>query len=207
MTRGRASCWTALAALGLGACGWHAGLVAPGGARSVAVEVFETDSEVLERNLEPILAEALSGAVQDLVGTPLVAPSRADLVVRGQILGYSRRSGVRDTKNRLKETGVLVRVAAELFDRRSGEVIVPSIQRHVWSGYTLGPDASAHEAEARKRGIRHVAETLVLDLFREAGASTRAAGESGGVEDANGTTASAGHETVPISANAGSGSG
>jgi hypothetical protein len=47
------------------ACGWHAGLGVPEGARSVAVEAARREGRVLERGLEPELTDALSTAVVD----------------------------------------------------------------------------------------------------------------------------------------------
>ena len=156
----------ALACAGLASCGWHAGLGLPEGHRTVGVEIFELERDILERNLEPIVADALSRAVTDYVRAPIVAPRDADVVVRGRILDYRFRAGIRDTQNQLQETGLYVRVAAELVDGRSGEVLVPLRESSVWSGYHLGPDAAAHEASARVRALEYVAETLVLDLFR-----------------------------------------
>lgn len=160
------------AAVALGAlapaCGWHAGLLPPGGARTVGVEVFETAPDLHERNLEPILADALSRAVGDMVGAPLVPPSSADVVVRGRIEDYHRRHGIRDPTNRMQETGIFVSVTAQLVDRRTGTVLGTPVARHTWSGYNLGPDAARHEDEARIRALRNIAETLVLDLFGRA---------------------------------------
>ena len=102
------------------ACGWHAGVGVPEGARSVGVEAAKREGSVLERGLEPLLTDALSEAVEDWVDLPLVAPDQADLVVRAEVLEYRRRGGVRATGNRLLESAVFVRARAELFDRRRG---------------------------------------------------------------------------------------
>ena len=146
-------------------CGWHAGLIERDDARTVGVEIFETRRGLLERNLEPIVSDALTRALSDFVDLDLAAPGRADLVVRGRIEDYLRREGIRTTENRLVETGVYVLITAEVFDRRTGKRVVPAAQRHVWSGYALGQETAENEALARERAIRHVAEALVLDLF------------------------------------------
>jgi hypothetical protein len=146
-------------------CGWHTGLVAPNQASTVGVEIFETRRGLLERNLEPLLSDALTRAVVDFVDASLERPSRADVVVRGHIAEYRRRAGIRSLENELVETGLFVSVVAELIDRRTGEVLVPARESHVWSGYSLDENAQANEAEARLRALRHVAETLVLELF------------------------------------------
>ncbi len=145
-------------------CGWHAGLVPPDGSHSVGVEIFETRREVLERGLEPLLSEELSKAVVEFVGAPLATPGRADVVVRGRILEYRRRAGIRNTQNELVETGVFILASAELVDRRSGKVLVPTREAHNWTGYALDRPVE-NEDDARQRALRYVAQTLVFDLF------------------------------------------
>ncbi len=159
------------------ACGWHAGLVAPEGYRTVGVEVLATERGVLERNLEPLLSDALSDALLDRVQAPLATPADADLVLRARVTDYHRRAGVRAPDNDLVEGGLFVLVAAELIDRRSGAVVVPSRQRHVWSGYALDASARQNEEAARRRALRHLADTLVLDLFGNGGIPATAADE------------------------------
>ncbi|MEW6071125.1 MAG: LPS assembly lipoprotein LptE [Planctomycetota bacterium] len=151
------------------ACGWHAGLVAPAPGRTVGVEVFSTGEDVLERNLEPLLHRELSRAVSDLVSSPLVAADEADLVLRGRILRYRRRGGVRTPEGELIETGVQIAASAELVDRVTGRAVRPAVEAHRWSGFTLVDPAA--EAAARDRVLRSIAETLVLELFRPAAAA------------------------------------
>lgn len=150
----------------LGACGWHAGLEVPPGARSVGVEAVRREGTVLERGLEPLLTDALSQAVADWVDLPLVAPDQADLVVRAEVLEYRRRGGVRTPENELIETAVFVRARAELFDRRRGSTSGQPAQAQEWSGYAL--DVPSNEDAARERAVRHVAVSLILELFEPA---------------------------------------
>ena len=157
----------------LAACGWHAGLETPGGARSVAVEAAQRDGTVLERGLEPLLTDALAEAVVDWVDLPLVAPAEADLVVRAELLEYRRRGGVRTPDNELIETAVFVRARAELFDRRKGSILGEPVQAQEWSGYAL--DDVTNEEAARDRAIRHVAVSLILDLFEPSGSAAEPA--------------------------------
>lgn len=155
-----------LVTLGAPGCGWHAGLVLPEGAHTVGVEIFDTARDLQERNLEPLLADAVTRSVIDLVRAPLVAPERADVVLRGRILDYRRRAGIRDAENRLIETGLLVSISAELVERRSGRVLASRGEEHVWTGYLLGEQAAEHESEARDRSVEYIARSLVLNLFR-----------------------------------------
>ena len=97
-------------------------------------------------------------------------------------------TGICTKDNNLVETGVFVSVTAELVDRRTGEIVVPARERHVWSGYALGEQAAQNEVEALERALTHVAETLVLDLFGPA--SSRESTPGAGVGDSN--TAGAG---------------
>lgn len=151
-----------LAAALLAGCGWHAGLATPEGARSIGVEAVRRSATVLERGLEPRLTDALSEAVVDWVDLPLADPREADLVVRAEVLEYRRRGGVRNTDNELTETAVFVRARAELVDRRTGRSRGP-VQAQEWSGYAL--DDVNNEEAASERALRHVAVSLVLDLF------------------------------------------
>jgi len=147
----------------LPACGWRAGLPAPNGADSVGVRAAEREGTVLERGLEPLLSDALSEAVEQWVALPIVAPAEADLVVTSRILEYRRRGGVRSQENELVETGVFVRVSAELHDRRTGNLVGQPVVAQQWSSYAL--DVPTNEDAARDRALRFVAETLVLELF------------------------------------------
>ena len=146
-------------------CGWHSGLPTPEGARTIGVEAARREGTVLERGLEPLLTDALSRTVVDWVDLELVAPDEADLVIRPLILEYRRRGGVRSSDNELLESAVFMRIQAELIDRRAGTakpVAGPAIAQ-LWSGYSL--DVPTNEDRARDRALRHLSETLVLDLF------------------------------------------
>jgi len=154
-----------LALLAAAGCGWHSGLPAPEGARSIGVEAARREGTVLERGLEPLLTDALSRTVVDWVDLELVSPDEADLVIRPLILEYRRRGGVRSGENELLETAVFIRVQAELVDRRTGAsrpIAGPAVAQ-LWSGYSL--DVPTNEDRARDRALRHISETLVLDLF------------------------------------------
>jgi hypothetical protein len=160
--------WIALGLAGMSAaCGWHAGLVPPLGARTVGVEFARREGHVLERGLEPLFTDALAEAVSNWVDVPLASPDEAELLVRSEILDYRRRSGVRNVENELVETAVFVRARAELIDRRTGRAVAPAVFAQQWSGYGLdGQDDTTDEDAARDRALRTVAETLVLDLFQ-----------------------------------------
>lgn len=149
------------------ACGWHSGIEAPAGAQSVGVDVFpvtfESNRYVLERNLEPRFSVQLSRIVTDLIEAPLASPTKADLVVRGEILEYRRRGGVRTGGNELVETGVKIVARAELVDRRTGALVSPPVTASVWSGYSL--DNPLNEEFAADRALGYIAQTLVLELF------------------------------------------
>lgn len=151
-----------MALLLAGGCGWRAGLAVPEGAQSIGVEAARRSATVLERGLEPRLTDALSEAVVDWVDLPLADPRKADLVVRAELLEYRRRGGVRTTDNELIETAVFVRARAELVDRRTGRARGP-VQAQEWSGYAL--DDVNNEEAASDRALRHVAVSLILELF------------------------------------------
>jgi hypothetical protein len=177
----------ALSALLLGAgaagCGWHAGLAPPPleselqGPKRVAVEYFEARPELLVRGLEPLLQDQITLVLSDLVGARLVAPAQAELLVRGRILDYRRRGGIRNKDNQLLESGVRIVVSAELVDTRTGKTVRTPVTADVWSGYTAGPEQAVdNEREARDRALRHIAESLVLQLFAAQPAPDASAG-------------------------------
>lgn len=109
----------------LAGCGWQRGLVAPEDGARVGVEVFRLGRDVFERGLEAELHAELTRAVSDLVGARLVAPERADWVLRGTIEGYRRRGGIRSRENQLRETAVQLDIRAELVARRDGRGALP----------------------------------------------------------------------------------
>lgn len=150
----------ALALALLPGCGWHTGLVPPGGAHSVGVEYFDNDTP--ERDIEAELSGELGRSLLQLVDAPVVPPEEADVVLQGRIEVYRRRGGVRNEDNVLLEAGVRIAVRAELVDRRSGTAL-GSTRAAVWSNYAV--DVATNEREARRRALRYIADQLVLDLF------------------------------------------
>lgn len=187
-----------LALLGLAGCGWHTGAgphardglegATYAAGTTVGVELFGRAREVLERNLEPELHAALSRAVVQHAGYPLADASGADLVLRGTVLDYRRRSGVRSEEHVLLETGVRLRVSAELVDRSTGDVLAVT-KPHVWSSYAL--DGVPREAAARERGFDFLARRIVFDVFgsleRQAVPPDGPAPASAGIGDSSGT--------------------
>jgi hypothetical protein len=164
---GRAAAALALA-LALG-CGYATGRIVPAKAQSVGVEVFENDSPL--RDLEVRLHDEITRSVRDLVEVPIVDPGSADLIVRGRIVDYRRRDGVRNGENQLLETSVMILANAELVDRHTGATLARSAPPYVDIGFVLNsPDIgnSPNEAPARERAITNLAEQMVLDLFAPA---------------------------------------
>ena len=159
MTAGRLL--ACVAALLSSTCGWSTGVTIPGEYKSVGVEIFRNESYLYD--LERDLHREMTRSVANLVDAPLEDPKRADLVVRGEIESYSRRGGVRSLDNRLLETGLTLRVHAELWDRRGNQILVGPIPASVSVGYTL--DAPNTEGEARSRALANIAQELVLNLF------------------------------------------
>ena len=175
----RARATAVCAALLLAACGYSSGLKVSEKHSSIGVEFFGTES--YERDLERPLDDEVTRALRDYSDAPIVASSRAEVVVRGRIRGYVHRGGIRSKENVLLETGVTIEVEATLVDRQSGKVIKGPVKAISSIGYETGftaqdfeandrpplrvAEQSANEAVARDRALRHIAEELVLDLF------------------------------------------
>lgn len=175
-----------------GACGYSAGLRVPEGVETVGVEVFGNDSKL--RDLELELHSALVDSTSRLVQAPIVDPREADLVLRGRVVEYRHRSGIRDPSNVLLETGVRIVVDVQLVRRfpqstllpgpepdRSGQppspagdrVSIPStapnerVLRPLRVTQEFGYRLSENQGEAlaRERTLNNLADRIVLDLF------------------------------------------
>lgn len=133
---------------------------------TIGVELFDRDRRVLERNLEPVLHDSITLALLDYQGFTLRPAAEAELVLRGTLLDYRRRGGVRSPDFKLLETGLFLRFRAELVERVSG-TIVASSEPQTWSSYAL--DGVERESTARERGYDFLARKLVFELFSEAG--------------------------------------
>jgi hypothetical protein len=106
-------------------CGYSSGLRIPEeeGDR-VGIEFFENRTP--EPDLEREFHGALSRAVIDLIDADVAAPDRSNLVVRGEILRFQRRSGIRSTDNELLESGIQIQVRCGLWRRRRPGEAVPA---------------------------------------------------------------------------------
>jgi hypothetical protein len=151
-----------LAAAVLAGCGYSTSLQAPDRKGTVGIEIFGNDA--YERDLERPFDDQLTGAFRSLVDAPLVDVSRADVLVRGTIHSYTRRSGIRSPDNQLLETGVTIEVTAALYDRASGKRLSEDFKATSSVGYLVG-GVTENELDARDRALRHIAQELVLDLF------------------------------------------
>jgi hypothetical protein len=154
---------TTLALLALAsACGYDTGLHVAERHHSVGLEFFGNDT--YERDVERSLQDQMSRSIRDLTDVRIESPSRAEVVIRGTVRTYQRRAGVRSPQNELLETGLYIEAEATLFDRRSGRALGAGARAGQWVGYVL--DDPDNEATARERVLRHIADQLVLDLFK-----------------------------------------
>jgi hypothetical protein len=187
----RATLGLALLAL-LPGCGYSTGFRLPEGMQSVGVEVFGNDSKLRDVELE--FQEALVDSTARLVHAPIVDPSEADLVLRGRIVDYRRRGGIRSADNELLESGVTVVVEVQLVRRFAESEVRPgpeparsdappaarddriSIPPTAPNERVLRPmraiqefgyrlAESYGEARARERTLANLADRIVLDLF------------------------------------------
>lgn len=143
-------------------CGYSSGLRLPEHYHSVGIEVFGNDSP--EVDIEREFHAEISRQVVQLVQSPLESPARADVVIDGRMVEYSRWGGIRKAEdNSLLESAVVVRAEAWLVDRRSGATVGERAQSGVRVGYVI--DEEDGERRARERALSDVAQRLVLDLF------------------------------------------
>lgn len=160
------SALVALALLALcAACGYRTGYTPPVGA-TVGVAFFENISK--ERDLDRDFHVPLTESVQRIVRAPLVQPDRAEYRIDGRILEFRRRNGIRDTNNKLLETGVRITVEARLERLAPGaseREVVRRIEVQDERGYALSDPGG--EAAARARALRNIADRVVIDLFAD----------------------------------------
>ncbi len=157
--------WIVIAGLlGLVGCGLQPRVAMGPEPRSIGVEIFANDSR--EPDLERTLHKEISRAVQQYIEGDLRRPSQADLVIRGRILEWRTRGGVRDRENILREQGVTILLQGELVDRLSGEVMAGPLKESIDVGFLL------EGVEARRTGsaraLANLADALVLDLAAHA---------------------------------------
>jgi hypothetical protein len=173
----------ALALLGAG-CGYTTGIRLSDSKATLAVGFFGNESKF--RDLERELQLELTDSVTRLVEAPLVTPGRADYELRGTILDYARRGGIRSADNVLLETGVRITVRARLVRvdpaaaavavpggsgsegegegrGRPGESVLGELTFFEESGFRL--EEPLGEIQARRRVLRSIADRLVLDLL------------------------------------------
>ena len=165
----------------LASCGYSTRMALPEGYHGIGVEYFSNESDF--RDLEAELYDAMSLSMLEFVRSPLLAPDRADVVLRGRILEYRRQGGIRDEVNRLLQAGVRVVVEGTLWDRRTGKEISAPRRSTVVLGYVVGEGASdtstdvetnrnrplelESERQARARALRLVSDELILKLFAD----------------------------------------
>jgi hypothetical protein len=136
------------------------------GARTISLEIFGNLSP--EPDLEADFAPYLSAAVLDDLDLELAAPGHGDLVLRGTVLDFRRKNGIRSRDNQLLEGSVRIEVSAELV-RRSDGLVLKSAQTGLWAEYATGTPAlttpGVGEEPARARLFKNLADRLVLELF------------------------------------------
>lgn len=177
---------------GVSACGYSTGLRLPPEYRTVGVEVFGNDSK--QRDVEVELQMQLTDAVDRLLHAPIVDPSVADLILRGRVVSYEHRNGIRSVDNVLLETGVRITLEAQLVQRFDQGTVAPgrepshsdeppnrqddrnSMPRTAPNERVLRPMRATQEfgyifnepyteAVARERTLANLSERIVLDLF------------------------------------------
>lgn len=145
----------------LSGCGYSTGLHLAPEYESLGVEVFENETQV--RDIERDLHAAMTHFVRDRVSATLRAPERADLVLRGEILDFRYRRGIRSAENQQLETGLSVVARASLWSQGEGEPVAGPVLARTQMGYSL--EAPFGEQDARRRVLENLAERLLLDLM------------------------------------------
>lgn len=153
--------WLGWFVAALSSCGYTTGLTLGPDYHSVGLEIFGNDTP--EPDLELGLHRALTQATRNMLDARLLDPDRSQLVVRGRLIRFQRRAGLRSPENVWMEGGVWITAEAELVDPRRDVTLVGPVRAEANVGYAR-TDREA-EPDARKRALNNLAERLVLDLF------------------------------------------
>ena len=147
-------------------CNYTAGLQLPDDARTIGVDVYGNNSNL--RNLGAELTGEITRAISDLVHLPLVPPEKADYVIQGTVLGYTRSNGARDNKNRQLQTSIQISIRSSLVNRRTKKVLRSTVTA-LGTGLVIErgiiADDTPQEIAGRDRAIENLATRIVLDLF------------------------------------------
>ena len=108
------------------ACGYSAGSLMPAGVRDVAVEVF--GNETFYRNDEITFTRHLSRLLIERAGARVVAPARAQAIIRGRILAIGRYPFVDNPMDAVLDSGLVVTVEVVMEDPVTGEPLIPAFQ-------------------------------------------------------------------------------
>lgn len=155
--------WAALLCLSLGSCGYTHGVRLPDGAETVGVAVFDNSS--LFPQVEGDVFACMSTQASRMIAGRVLAPNRADLVIRGNILDYRRLVGAYDEFGGLLGSGVHIRMEAWLIDSRLGERIGDVIEFNRSVRYILG--VREGEMGAREAALTNLCQEIILDLFNQ----------------------------------------
>lgn len=147
-------------ALALAGCGYTTRLKLPEGQQRIGVELFA--NQTVLPDLERQLHSSVTRAVREYTGSELVQPGRAQSIVRGIVLNYRRRGGIRTAQNVWQEAGVIIDAEASLVDASSGELLARA-RANTQVGFTFG--VAGGETAAREYALDNLAERLVLELF------------------------------------------
>jgi hypothetical protein len=128
------------------ACGYSTGIRVADRVGSVGVTVF--GNVTMERDLERDFQDQIARALRSYTDAPIQDPERAEILIRGTVIAYNRRDGIRSVDNELLETGLYVEAEAGLYDRRSDRALGPQRRARVSIGYVLDEG----ESSAARRG-------------------------------------------------------
>lgn len=158
----------------LASCGYTSGVRLPAGAQTLGVTVFDNFGPQPE--VERDLFACLSSQANRMVDAELVAPQKADLVIRGEIVEYRRLHGILNKEGQLQQSGVRLILRAWIEDQRLGVRIGDTMQVDQAVRYVI--HAGEEEFGARQTALQHLCQELILDLFTQSDYESSEASES-----------------------------
>ena len=142
-------------------CGYKLGVLRHEGVSSVAVPIFEYRALEHRRGIERELSRAVAEEFISRSGLELTTTDEADAVLHGRITDYRERVIVRDERNDVLESSVVVTMNL-LYERKDGKTLYKREKMREQAVFSLVSGES--EADARRRAFNDLAQRIVFAM-------------------------------------------
>ncbi len=127
-----------------------------GGIKSLAIPIFE--NQTTESGLREDLTDRLSQAFVDDNTLRVVPESRADAIIRGSVISYSREAYTYSEAEVVSEYIVRIGINVDFVEKKSGEVIWEEKNMSNWGTYD---SATQGEDDGKEMAIGKLVEDIL----------------------------------------------